>query len=108
MGILLLPSWGGAGGGTLIFLVRAFSGSLGGCQRRIGLGARADLRSCWEWYPDKKNLKKRKCAKKLQAPEGACLPFRLPFDKILAEREDASDQLFKLLSHAPGTLTLPL
>ena len=29
-----------------------FSDFLGGSHGDIGLGARADLRSCWEWYHD--------------------------------------------------------
>ena len=40
----------GAGGDSYHTLFGVSSDFLGGSQRRIGLGARADLRSCSEWY----------------------------------------------------------
>lgn len=41
---------GGLRGGFILSLSGACFGCLPGRQHRIGLGVRADLRSCWEWY----------------------------------------------------------
>ncbi len=41
---------GGLRGGFILSLSGACFGCLPGRQHRNGLGVRADLRSCWEWY----------------------------------------------------------